>query len=378
MGAYTDGVAFVGERCEFDGQVLAVTPRSFDGVHILDKLHSTTLIDVACGMMLGIGGGLGHEDSVSHNAMLFCAAIDKVKFCSLFGITIEPDDWNCVGLPEGLFGDRGPGFSKEFTNSRNATLRGFGRSYQGQDKPSIETSHAKTIPIEGQPPREYSNKNPVEIFKDEIHRIIAINRGSNVASRLTPEMVAQGVIGCPIEIHQFMASKGRSMLVQIPFDEAVRRYLTKIKITITADQAEYNHLRYRSPELKASGLLDVAKIHGRREIDGYVLEMAVGTIWAEAIDGMLIELKFVPPNMENADFLPMCNADSIIYNNEFLALRGMQRENAEAARLQLCTSVRENADTASMRSSPILVSPGAASRSATKTARHATGGGKAV
>lgn len=372
-GAYTDGVAYVGERIEFDAQVLDEHPVSFDGIHVLEKLHATEAIDVASCVIIGVGAGLGAEDTASHQAMQFSAAIPKVKFCSLFGVQIEADEWSCQGLPAGSFGDRGPGMSERFASKENALLRTFGRSFQGQDKPSIENSHEKSIIIEGQPVLRYANHNPVEVFKNEILRVIAHNKGADVSSRLTPEMVQQNVVPTPNGVHSFLISRGRSMLTQISFDEAVRRYLTPIEVTISSDGVFYNKLRFVSMEMSASGLLDYAKNHGSFSIKAFVLELCASTIWVETANGALIEVKFKPPLMEDADFLPMTHADTFVYANQFMDLQAQQKDVGQAAWIQYEQQCAEQDDIAASRNQPIPVKPGVVSKNATEQAKRATG-----
>lgn len=372
-GAYSDGVSYFGERTEFDAQIKDEYPVSFDGLHVLEKQHVTSSIDVATGLITGIGAGLGAEDTASHQAMVFCEAIDKVKFCSLFGVHIEADAWSSIGIPSARFGDRGPGMSDKFATKENAFLRTFGRSYQGQDKPTIENSHEKSINIEGQPVPKFAKHNPVELFRKDIARALAHNNSADMSSRLTPEMVRHNVIPTPNGVHEFLMSRGRSMVIQIPFEEAVRRYLTPIEVTISPDGVYYNKLRFSSPEMHASGLLDHAKNNDSFSKSAFILELCVSTIWVEAENGALIEVKFKPPLMEDAQYKPMTHADTFLFADQFMNLQAQQSEVSQAVKTAYEQQIKEIDDIATSRNQPIQIKPGVVSKNATEKARRATG-----
>src|SRR5690606_8667336 len=97
------------ERVEADVYHTDDQPAGYIDGEELPTLAVARAVDTVSGMRLGIGFALGAEHSSAYNAMQFCAAISKQKFCALFGIEIKEDDWPSQGLPLKYVTDRGPG-----------------------------------------------------------------------------------------------------------------------------------------------------------------------------------------------------------------------------------------------------------------------------
>jgi len=190
---------------------------------------------------------------------------------------------------------------------------------------------------------------------------------------MTPEMVAQGVVPNPLGIFDFLSGKGRSMLVQIPFEKAVRDYLTLITVKITSDGVMYNGLRFRSAELMQSGLPDYAKRNGSFEMKAFTLELCVSTLWLENRDGHLLEIKYVPPLMEDVDFIPLTHADSFVYDKALTQLNDQQKDVASAAALLFEQGCRDQENLASKKVKPLKVKAGVVSKLATREAMNVTG-----
>src|SRR3546814_12761715 len=86
-------------------------------------------------MRLGIGFAFGAENNDAYQAAIFCAAISKTKFCSLFGINIEEDQWPSQGVIPHLITDRGPGIKGAKNADGTGTIVHEGTpSGQGQSK----------------------------------------------------------------------------------------------------------------------------------------------------------------------------------------------------------------------------------------------------
>lgn len=378
IGSYVDGISYIGEGTQFDAQIIDERIQSFDGTVVLDKsLHVTSIVDEATGMVLGLGGGLGAEDVVSHQAMMFCMAIDKKIFCQLFGIQIESCDWPSIGIPSSMLGDRGPGMSS-FATHENSERRTFGRSFQGQDKPNIESSHDKLIKIEGQQPTQFARLNVIELYKKSIYEAIRQNRSKDVSSRVTPEMAHSISDATPISVYDFLIRRGRSMLHQITLDEAVRRYLTKVEITISAQGAFYNHLKFNSVELAESGLLEFTKRRGTVKLSAYILELCVSAIWIELASGELIRANYVPPLMENLDYAILTNDESKQHADQINQLVWAQKEQQAAAGLAYAQAIQDLYANAAATRPPLVVGRKKQGARADKEAEEITGGQKVV
>ena len=112
-GSFPEGVSSLYEATEADAYVCEDRPRGYIDGAVLQALYVARSVDTASGMRLGIGFSFGGESSESYNAMLFCAAIPKVKFCSLFDIEIDEHEWPSAGLTPRYITDRGPGIKRE-------------------------------------------------------------------------------------------------------------------------------------------------------------------------------------------------------------------------------------------------------------------------
>jgi hypothetical protein len=64
-------------------------------------------VDVFSRMITGIHVALEGPNWTTGMMALSNSILDKVEFCSRYGITISPDEWPCFGLPEQITADRG-------------------------------------------------------------------------------------------------------------------------------------------------------------------------------------------------------------------------------------------------------------------------------
>ncbi len=83
--------------------------------------------------------------------------------------------------------------------------------------------------------------------------------------------------------------RGRNDGYQLSFDDAVRSFLTVIKVTVQGDGIYLYGQRYDSDALRSTGLLDRVARSQRIEINAYLLEACVRHIWIEE-NGRIIEL----------------------------------------------------------------------------------------
>jgi hypothetical protein len=185
------------------------------------------------------------------------------------------------------------------------------------------------------------------------------------------------VIPTPNGIFRFLESRGRTALRQIPFEDAVRRFLTPIEVTITRDQLELNGLRYLSDELIDSGLLDYAKQNGVIKKKAYMLELCVNTLWLEDSFGKMIEVRSRPPLLEDVEFMPQTFADVMIYKERKAEAMALHAKVLQGGKLGYSNRVAAMNKTAELRHPPIRVKTGAVSVAATRDALATTGGRKA-
>lgn len=330
-GHYSQELAFLGERLEIDAYVIEDRPAAFIPNEFLEAMHATTGRDVLSGAVLGIGFGLGGECSTTYRNLAFSMAVDKVFYCKLFGVDIKKEQWPCIGLPPNLLTDRGPGMSADFMGSTEdeTHILQFARSFEPRDKASIETSNPKKYRVDGKPLGKHVLLNPVELAKGEINRVLAANRKADMSLHVTPEMIALGIGRTPLALWNFFTERGRSQLIQVSFENAVRKFLTRVEVSVKEDGVYMNGQRYFSYDLDHSGYLEHAKRHGEFKSRAFILDMCVRTIWVDHRDG-LIETAAVLNIRDDDSQLYLCLAEQNLLGkmNHLAILRHQEISNA--------------------------------------------------
>ncbi|NMY51922.1 transposase [Pseudomonas sp. WS 5011] len=229
----------------------------------------------------------------AYKMALFSMALDKVKFCELFGINIRPEEWPCYGLSGGVIFDRGPGA----TYGSEPEINWLGSieltpSYSGQSKATVESSHPRDKKSLEQPTYFQSKLNFVLMARREIYQALADNQSSDASGRVTEEMIINRVKPTPHDIWNFLDGRGRNSAIGMPFDEAVRTFLTEHPVTIRKDAVYFYGRKYRSTALIGTNVFDKIARAGVIKSTAFALTMCVRHIWIE-LDGLLFELDFV-------------------------------------------------------------------------------------
>lgn len=290
LGRFSESVTNLMERVEADAYVVQARPRGMAIGVYRASLFVVTAVCVTSSLIVGIGMSIGSETANAYRMCLFSMAIGKKKFVELFGIDADLIDWPCEGLPGEFIVDRGVGsVIKSGVWADTMTP-----SYDGQGKATVEGSHRKTKKKDGQPEFLVSTLTTVEMARTEIEAAIKKNHTANVGDRRTPEMIANGVGASPIDIWKYLDSLARNNAQPMSFDVAVRTYLRKIEAIVRNDGVWLNEQRYDSPDLRATGLYEVATRKQRFSVDVYVLSLCVRHIWIE-VKGRIYELEMRLP-----------------------------------------------------------------------------------
>jgi hypothetical protein len=306
-GPFSEAVANLVERVEADGYNTKELPKGFVEGSTLPALCVVIGRDILSGLKLGIGFSFGAERTTAYRAMLFSMAVPKDFFCSLFGITIRPEDWPSVGLPGFLTLDRGPGASKRLTEGmlERLPIREIAPSWWAQSKAPVESSHPRVTKTEGAPTYFQSDLTPVELAKQEIYRLLNYNHTADMSERFQPQGDLAFVPPSPIGLWEFYDRRGRNDAIPISIEDAVRAFLTPIELTVTEKGVWLHEQCYRSKGLIATGLLDKIKRSPKSAIklSGYMLEMCTRYLWVE-VEHQLIMLEAQ---------LRMRDADDLLY-----------------------------------------------------------------
>lgn len=292
MGRFSEEVANLMERIEADGRYLKERPRGYVDGTTLPPMCAVESRDVLSGMKLAIGFAFEKENSTAYRMMLFCMAVPKDFFCSLFGVTLKPGEWLNEGLPPHFAIDRGPGARKDLIIEieNQFPIRDMAPSWSGQSKATVESGHHRTVKIEGEPTFIQSNLTPVELARKEIYRLIKFNHTADMEDRLDPDSELATVAPTPIGLWMHYDALFRNDGYPMRIDEAVRNFLTTIEFSVREDGVYLGARLYYSDDLRASGAL---RRRGKRDdgikLNGYVLDMCVRHIWVE-VNGKLLML----------------------------------------------------------------------------------------
>lgn len=292
-GSFAENIINVNQHVEFDGYYIS---EKLTGLTEGSAVDSFCVVRAVCGLsgaVLGIGFAEGRENMDAYRMALFSMASNKVKFCELFGLKIEPGQWPSEGLSGGIVFDRGPGAGYESEPEIN-WLKSFELTpvYSGQSKATVEASHPRDKKSLEQPTHLHSKLNFVLMARREILRAIENNTTSNAGGRMDEEVYLAGIKPTPFGIYNYWSSRGRDSSIGMLFDTAVRTFLRSCPASIRRDAVYLYGRKYRSPALIATGIFDMVARNGVVVTNVFVLTMCVRHIWIE-INGVLYELDFM-------------------------------------------------------------------------------------
>lgn len=289
-GRYFESAGNLMERTEQDAYCCEQVAVGYVPGSHLPPLWVVRIRCIASGLIAGIGFSFKSETAAAYRMAQFCAAIDKVKFCRLFGIEIHQDDWPSIGLSPHVINDRGPGSTNKADLAAEClgpVIKEMAPSYSGQSKASIETSHPKKVKRKGKPQYLETRLTIPQIAVQEIYRTIADNQCLDVSDRLNNLALIDHVFASPVSLWRYLDSKGRNVAIPTVFDEAVRACLTPIRVTVHDSAVYYLDSRYESDELSESGILQEAHNDGRFELAGYMLDVCVRHVWVDTGDKLI-------------------------------------------------------------------------------------------
>lgn len=294
-GSFADRLLNVNQLIEFDGYYIK---EKLSGVSEGSAVDSFCVVRAVCGlsgMIVGIGFAEGKENMKAYEMCLFSMASNKVKFCELFGMPIESDDWPSIGLARGLVFDRGPGATYDVEAQIN-WLGTFENTpvFSGQSKASVEASHPRDKKTLDQPTYFHSKLNFVLMARREIMQVIVDNRTSDAGRRLDEDLILARVKPTPLAIFNYWDIRGRNSAHHMKFDTGIRKFLAERPAVIRRDAVYFFGRKYRSPSLVATGVFDRVAKDGVISTTAYTLTMCVRHIWIE-VHGELYELDFVRP-----------------------------------------------------------------------------------
>lgn len=351
-GPFSEAVANLMEKVEADGYYTNDRPKGYIEGSSLPPLCCVVGRDVLSGALLGIGFSFGKESATAYRGMLFCMSVPKDFFCALFGIKLEIGEWSCLGLPGYLILDRGPGAKRDLIKiiEKRLPIREITPSWSPQSKANIESSHEREIQTEGQPSFKQSDLTPVQMARREILRVVRYNHVADMSGRFQPDGEMAFLPPTAAALWDFYSKRFRNDAHTISIEEAVRTFLTPVKLNLKKDGVWLDEQRYSSKELKESGAL--AKLARSpetvRAIDGYMLDMCVRHIWIE-LDGRLLMLDAMLRHRDDEEKLFLSRMECQQFSEARRKVKSEFREHQHAAtakfeqRFEECTGKKWHA-----------------------------------
>lgn len=289
-GSFSASIMNICQVVEFDGYNIS---EKISGVAEGNPVDSYCVVRASCvltGAVLGVGFAEGAENMEAYRMCLFSMATDKIRYGEFFAVTINEGEWPCIGLPSNVIFDRGP--AKGMDISEEVSWLGtfeMPPTYSGQGKATVESSHPRDKKIKEPPSFKHSALNFVEMARREILQVLFDNNSSDASGRMENEMWEMGFLPTPTNIWRYYDGLFRNSAVCIPFEEAVRRFLTPHKVKVKRNAVYFYGRKYRSEELVSTGVFDRVARHGEISCIAYAITMCVRHIWLE-FEGSLYEL----------------------------------------------------------------------------------------
>lgn len=274
QGAFSDAVTDAMQTLQYDGYFLSEVALGFEEGSHLPRLCVVRCVCLATGMIVGIGFSVGSERAEAYRMAKFCMAVNKVWYCSLYGITITEDQWPSVGLPLHEVTDRGPGATQGADANDDAfhpIIKELAPAYSGQSKANVETRHPKLVKFEGAPKIRTTRQSIVQLVQREIWRVIDSNNSTNVRSRCGPDAIRDRVLPTPVGVWNQLTRLGRSHAYQPHRDQAIRSYLWEVDLKVSEGSVYFQGFRFWSKAFRDSDLLR----RPATQIKGYLLPTCV-------------------------------------------------------------------------------------------------------
>lgn len=291
MGSYSSDVANLMEKIEADGYFPAERPKGYLEGSVLKPLCVVTSRDLLSGAKLGIGFAFGEERADAYRMMLFSMAVPKDYFCRLWGIRLKPGEWVNQGVPPHYKTDRGPGGILNLVDKNvRPTIRNLVESWSGQSKATIESSHPRNVKFEGQPTFIESDYTPVALCRREIGRLIKYNHTADMSGRMEIDRELAFTPPTPHALWEHYDERFRNSAFPVHINDAVRKYLTPVKLKVTKDGVFLDGRRYDSKELRECGLLDGIARAGNKEkvYTGFIMDLCIRHVWLEVDSELLL------------------------------------------------------------------------------------------
>lgn len=292
----TGQYASILEELQVDAYYVEDRPRGMYSDEPSAALVVAEGVCVTTGAVVGIGFSLGSETGEAYRSMLFCMAAPKDYIARLYGIPPDKLNWEIQGIGSAFTSDRGPAGHRKFAErlEKQFPIKTIAPSYDGKAKAPVETTHPKSIKLEGAPSYVLSDLNVMGMVKREIFRAAAKNHSKDISSRLSEQAIHDfhnsRVVATPHHYWQYLSQRMRTHARQISLEEAVRSFWTPTKLSVDRNGVKFRHRHYNSKGLLESPLMKMVGLTKDLQVQAYVLSLVARIIWVD-VNGCLMELE---------------------------------------------------------------------------------------
>ena len=347
QGSFTERTWNLMQRVVSDAYAVKELARGLVEGNPLPQLHVAERRDTASGLKTGIGFSQGGESAAAYRLARFCEAIDKVIFCSLFGVSITAEQWPSQGVAPADLSDRGPGARFGATSRIDEfrpAISGMAPSYTPQSDGDIEAAHPKHRQNSEAPSYFQSKLRTFELIRREIFSLLEFNRSADVRDRIPPEVTDALQVDTPIGLWNELASRGRNDAVLMSFSDAVRAYLEKRDALLTPEGIVLHGQLYKSAALDLTDARISVVGKEAMPIKVYFLDGCIRHIWLDWTGELIqVDLTFPVPVADKVFYMSLAeliqfedfckkrmpmhaqnrNGVSVEISNEFFAQTGL-------------------------------------------------------
>lgn len=297
IGSFTSDVCNLMERVQADAYVMKERPRGLVDGSELKPMRVVRFRDERSGAFTAIGFELGGETADAYRMARFCQAIDKVLFCSFLGMVIEHERWPCVGSSPHDVQDRGAGSSPNaFSLDPQFVppIKTFPPSWSPQSHAVIESSHPRTPSNKDAPSYIKSDKNVLELVRQEVERLLIQNESMDVTGRIPDEFLELVDPPTPNELWMVLDRVGRNDAIPMTFEQAVRAFLPLVPATLERSGICLLGRTFNSNAFDATGFRRTLSGRQSVPVSVHVLIACVRHIWIE-VQGRIVQLDMQLP-----------------------------------------------------------------------------------
>lgn len=335
VGSFSQDSANYLETAEADVYYIPELPCQVNSTDPAPALLVCRLVDMVTGNIFGVGFSSGGEKAEAYALAKFCAVVPRPLMGRILGIPLTEEDWLGRGHPSRAIYDRGAGSSPKADGVGQAAspIKELAPSWSGQSKASVESSHPRHVCLEGEPTYLVSKLNTLQMAAREMLRTPAENHRKDAVSRLTPQMLLDGVAGNPTAITKYLLDRLRTSAIPMSTEVAIRKYLRPVEFVQKPDGLWLEVLQFSHTHLYEHGLRTRVPRHQPTIIKGFVYPYSLYLAWVE-IGGRLYEVEPLLRLREDREQLKITWSDLQLLSDLRRTAAALQREHGAAAMLE--------------------------------------------